>query len=304
MKNRGIIVLIAAALVAACLLAAFYFFLKKPERISLPSLEQTKKAITFKDVKYTGEKKGVVDWEIRAKSARKFIDRPEVEMESIEGHYKPGLEVMVTFRGTKGIMNTEEEKGSVEDADIFYKKDYRMKSKTMDFDFKQGITSTRAPVDIEGTKLTLRGMGLVADSKAETVKIEKDVTGYIVTDRGRYRFQSDRFTYLLKENQYVLDGKVVMKGEDLSLLCDKLYVLSNGGEVEKIDAVGKVRLISKGTMSKSEKAVYNFKDDRVVLTENPRIVKDNVEMEGESIVYNLSSGKFSINRPKMRMEKQ
>jgi lipopolysaccharide export system protein LptA len=64
-----------------------------------------------------------------------------------------------------------------------------------------------------------------------------------------------------------------------------------------------VKLISKGTIAKSEKAVYHFKEDRVVLTENPKILKDNVEMEGESIVYSPTSRKFSIVKPRMRMER-
>ncbi len=304
MKNRSVIVYIAAGFVVACLMAASYFFLKKPDRISLPIVEEGKRAIVFKDVKYTGEKKGVIDWEIRAKMARKFIDKPEVEMHSVEGQYKPKADVLVTFVGTKGIMDSEQEKGSIEDVDLLYKKAYRLKSRSMDFDFKKGLTSTQAPVDIKGPKLALQGIGLLANTNDETIRILKDVTGYFESDKGKYKFQSDTFVYLLKDNQYILDGKVVMKGEDISLLCNRLYVFTKGGDPERIDAVGRVSLLSKGTMTKSEKAVYNFKEDRVVLTENPRIVKDNVEMEGESIVYNLSSGKFSINKPRMRMEKQ
>ena len=107
----------------------------------------------------------------------------------------------------------------------------------------------------------------------------------------------------MKDNAYILEGKVIMKGQDINLLCDKLYLLSKDSELERIDAKGKVRLISKGTIAKSEKAVYHFKEDKVVLTEKPKILRDNVEMEGESIVYDLSNRKFSINKPKMRMER-
>ena len=168
---------------------------------------------------------------------------------------------------------------------------------------KNGITSTTAPVDIKGTKLTLMGIGLTADTGKETVRIEKDVTGYILTEKGRYRFESDSFTYFLKDSTYVLAGRVVMKGEDMNLLCDKLVVFSSNNEVDKVDATGKVRLISKGTIAKSEKAVYHFREDRIVLTERPKILKNNVEMEGESIMYSLSSGKFFINKPKTRIDK-
>jgi lipopolysaccharide transport protein LptA/LPS export ABC transporter protein LptC len=303
MKKRELIVYIALGFIGASILLALYFFIRKPEKITSPILEKGKRVIVFKDVKYSGEKRGVIDWEIRAKTARKFIDKPVIELDEIEGQYNPKANVTVFFKGTKGMMDTEEEKGNVENVDILYKDEYRLQSRFMEFDFKKGITSTSAPVDIKSSKLTLRGVGLTANTKEETVRLEKDVTGSVETDKGKFKFESDKFTYILKDNIYILDGKVIMKGEDMNLLCDKLYLFSKDNNLERIDAKGKVRLISKGTIAKSEKAVYHFKEDRVVLTEAPRILKDNVEMEGESIVYTLSNGRFSINRPKMRVEK-
>lgn len=304
MKDRRIIIYAALGLVALCLLLALYFFFfKKPFKINTPFVDSQRQAIVFKDVRYSGEKRGVVDWEIKSKVARKFIDKPIVEMEDIEGMYKPKPDVAVFFKGSVGTMDTEAEKGSVENVDIIYKNSYTLKSRFMNFDFKNGITSTTAPVDIKGTRLTLMGIGLTADTGKETVRIEKDVTGYIVTEKGKYRFESDSFTYFLKDSAYVLAGRVVMKGEEMNLLCDKLVIFSSNNEVDKVDATGKVRLISKGTIAKSEKAVYHFKEDRIVLTERPKILKNNVEMEGESIMYSLSSGKFFINKPKTRIEK-
>ncbi|MCX5798671.1 MAG: LPS export ABC transporter periplasmic protein LptC [Proteobacteria bacterium] len=303
MKKRELIVYIALGFIGASILLALYFFIRKPDKITSPILEKGKRVIVFKDVKYSGEKRGVIDWEIRAKTARKFIDKPVIELDEIEGQYNPKANVTVFFKGTKGMMDTEEEKGNVENVDILYKDEYRLQSRFMEFDFKKGITSTSAPVDIKSSKLTLRGVGLTANTKEETVRLEKDVTGSVETDKGKFKFESDKFTYILKDNIYILDGKVIMKGEDMNLLCDKLYLFSKYSNLERIDAKGKVRLISKGTIAKSEKAVYHFKEDRVVLTEAPRILKDNVEMEGESIVYTLSNGRFSINRPKMRVEK-
>lgn len=305
MKNRSIIVYAAAGFAIVCfLLASYFLFLRNPQKTGTPPLTAGKQAMVFRDMKYSGEKKGVVDWELQAKIARVFIDRPEIELESIRGQYRPRPETVVNFSGSKGFFNREQEKGTMDAVDIIYVNGYQLKSKSMDFDFGKGFTSTKTPIDMKGPKLTLRGIGLFADTQKETVRIEKDVNGHIETEKGKYRFQSDSFIYLLKDSTYILEGKVVLKGEDLNLLCDRLYVLSKTEEVERIDAFGHVRLISRGIMAESDKAVYNFKEDRVVLTESPRILRDNIEMEGESIVYNLSDEKFSINRPKMRMEKQ
>ncbi len=88
----------------------------------------------------------------------------------------------------------------------------------------------------------------------------------------------------------------------MTLLCDKVYVVSNGDAIEKIEARGKVRLLTKGTIAKSELALYYLKEERVELRQAPKITKDNVEMVGELIVYNMKTGTFSVERPKMRIE--
>jgi LPS export ABC transporter protein LptC/lipopolysaccharide transport protein LptA len=304
MKNRDLTVYIAIAVIFLGCATAVYFFAKKPQRVAPPKISEGTKAIVFKDVHYSGEKKGTVDWEIKAKVARKFIDKPEVEMDAIEGRYTPKPDVVVLFTGSEGRMDTDEEKGNMKDVDIIYKDQYRLKTKYMDFDFKKGFTHTDAPVGIEGAKLNLNGTGLTANTNAQTIKIEKNVTGFIESGKGRYDFESDQFLYLLKENVYILEGRVVMKGKDMHLVCNKLYVVSKENEMERVDALGNVRLLSKGTLAKSEKAVYHFKDDTVTMTGGPKVVKDKVEMGGESIGYNVTEGKFSVNRPKVRIEKK
>ncbi|MBA4417485.1 MAG: LPS export ABC transporter periplasmic protein LptC [Syntrophus sp. (in: bacteria)] len=303
MKNRTVVVCIAFGCIIVGLSLALYFFSNKPQRPPPPKLDQGARIIVFKNVHYSGEKKGTVDWEIKAEIARKFIDTPDVEMEVIKGQYKPKPDVTVFFNGSRGKMNTEEEKGNIDDVDIIYKDNYRLKTKSMDFDFKKSLAWTNAPVDIEGSKLSLKGVGMTANTSEQTVRIERDVSGFIETGKGQYRFSSDKFFYMMKENLYILDGKVIMRGENMNLLCDRLNIFSEGNEVEKAEATGKVRLLSKGTIAKSEKAVYDFKEDKVVMSGSPIVLKDKTEMEGESIVYNLSKGTFFVNRPKMRVER-
>ncbi len=303
MKNRTVPVYIACGFIIAGLILAVYFFAKKPQRVAPPKLDEGSRVIVFKDVHYSGEKKGAIDWAIKAKIARKFIDTPEVEMEVIEGEYKPKPDTTVLFKGSKGRMNIDEERGRVDDVDIIYKGNYSLKTKYMEFDFKKGFTKTSSPVDIEGSKLNLKGIGLTADTNQQTIRIDADVSGFIETGKGKYKFSSDQFIYVMKESLYILSGKVVMKGDQMNLLCDKLYIFSQGNDVEKAEAKGKVRLLSKGTIAKSDKAVYDFKADKVTMTGSPTVIKDKTEMEGESISYSLTEGRFSVNRPKMRIER-
>lgn len=303
MNRRSIIVYTSGAFILSIVLLSAYFFIKKPDRSVSTVPQEAKKVIVFKDVKYSGEKKGVVDWEIRAKTARKYIEKPVVEMEDIEGTYRPRPDVVVTFKGSRGEIDTTEERGTVQNVEVLYKGQYELRSPSMDFDFKKSLSWTKAPVDLKGQRLTLIGIGLLADTKEQTVKVERDVHGTVETDTGRkYKFSSDTFTYLLKEQTYIFDGRVVVKGEDMNLLCDRVYVMSKNNEIERIEAQGRVRLLSKGTLAKSERALYYFKEERIELRDAPRIVKDNMDMAGELIIYNLKTGKFSVERPKLRIE--
>ena len=90
----------------------------------------------------------MVDWEIRAKLMRKYIDTTGVEMEGIQGEYKPKPDTVVTFTGVKGEMDTAKEVGSVQQVEVFYKGEYVIKSPSMDFDFKKSLASTSAPVEL------------------------------------------------------------------------------------------------------------------------------------------------------------
>jgi LPS export ABC transporter protein LptC/lipopolysaccharide transport protein LptA len=303
MSNRKIIIFISFGFIAASLVLALYYFISKPERQPVPVAEDSTKAIVFKNVKYTGERRGVVDWELTAKVARKYIDKPIIELEDLKGLYKPKPDVSIEFTGTKGSMDTENESGKVDNVEVFYKGEYTLKSPYMDFDFKNGITATKDVVDIKGEKIDMRGTGLLANTNEETLRLLSDVGGIIATEKAKYNFQSDTLLYYFQKATYVLEGKVILKGEDLNMVCDLVHIYSTDNEVDRIEADGNVRVISRGTVAKSEKAVYHFKEGRIVFTQSPRVFKDNVEMKGERVIYTTNDGKLSVERPKIRMER-
>jgi LPS export ABC transporter protein LptC len=304
MKSRTTIIYIASGFVAASLIFAGYFFFKKPEKIAPPTLAEGKAAIVFKDVKYSGEKKGIIDWEIRGKTGRKYIDKPIVEIEQMEGEYKPKAGMIVRFKGSKGSMDTELETGTVEDVRIIHNNDYTLTTKYLDFDFQKGVTNTTAPVTIEGSRLTLMGVGLIANTKEETIKIIRNVTGFVETKKGKYRFAADTFVYYMKDNRYLLDGNAMMSGEDMKVTCSRLYIYTDGEEIEKIDARGKVRMYSKGSVAKNEQAVYHFKDNKAVQVEPSKKGKEQKGVAGKANPIKPAGGNPVIEKSKTRSEQQ
>ena len=301
---RATVIYIASGFVAASLVFAGYFFFKKPDKIAPPPIEEAKSAIVFKDVKYSGEKKGVIDWEIRGKSGKKYIDKPIVEMEEIDGEYKPKPGTLIKFKGSKGVMNTEQETGTVEDVSITYNDDYTLTTKYLNFDFQKGLTTTNAPLTIEGSRLTLMGVGLLSNTKEETIKIVRNVTGFVETKKGKYRFAADTFVYYMKDNRYLLDGNAMMSGEDMKVTCSRLYIYTDGEEIEKIDARGKVRMYSKGSVAKNEQAVYHFKDNKAAQDEPSKKGKEQKGVAGKANPIKPAGGKPVVEKSKTRSEQQ
>jgi len=304
MNRRTSAVYAASGFIIVIIFFSVYFLAKKPEQAAFHGSSESQKVFIFKDVKYSGEKKGVVDWEVRAKLVRKFMDKSTVEMEGIEGEYRPKPDTIVSFKGLKGQMDTVKEVGTIQNVEVYYKGEYVIKSSSMDFDFQKSMASTTAPVDLQGKKFTMMGVGLNADTKEQVITVDRDVSGTIQEDKARYKFSADKFTYLLKDSTYIFEGKVVVKGEKMDILCDKISVFSKNDDPEKADATGHVRILSKGTIAKSERAVYYFKEGKAVLTEEPTIAKDTMQMQGLTITYDLNNDKFFVEKPKMRIDQR
>jgi lipopolysaccharide transport protein LptA/LPS export ABC transporter protein LptC len=306
MTNRNVIVYLAGAFIVAIFLTSIYFFAKKPHTPAPTRPEDAQKVLVFKDVKYTGERKGVVDWEIRAKVMRQDLKEMQVvKLEGVEGEYKPQAGSVVSFKGSKGAYDREKGFANVEDVEVYYKGEYTIKSPSIDIDFQKSLAHTDSPVDLTGKKMAMMGVGLDADMKEQVIRLRKDVSGTLKTEKQKIRFSSDTFVYAVKDNTYLFEGKVVVKSEQIDVICDRIRVLSDGETVEKADATGHVRiLLPKGAIAKSERAVYYLREDRVVLEQEPKVIRESGEMTGETITYDVKKDQFFVQKPKVRIEQQ
>lgn len=303
--RRKLVVYLTGTFIAVILSLSIYFLTHKPYMPTITKPEDTQKMVLFKDVKYTGEHRGVVDWEVRAKIVRQNLDKMQVvELEGIEGEYKPQTGPVVFFKGAKGQMDREKEFATVDTVEVHYKGDYVIKSKTIDLDFRQSIASTKGPIDLAGKKGTMMGIGLVANMKDQVINLENDVSGTIVAEKQKIRFSSDRFAYFIKDNTYILEGRVVVKGDRMNMVCDKVRLMGSDQNIERADATGSVRFLYKGTIAKSERAVYYLKEERVVLDKQPKVIRDGMDLQGETIIYDLKADVSYVQKPKIRIEQQ
>jgi lipopolysaccharide export system protein LptA len=102
-------------------------------------------------------------------------------------------------------------------------------------------------------------------------------------------------------------GNVVAKQGDITIFSDKLVVnyAAKGGEVEKVEAIGNVRIVQQNRTGFAGQALYNSHDGRIVLTGNPRVVQGGDSISGKIISYFVDDDKSDVSSggdPKSRVE--
>jgi len=105
----------------------------------------------------------------------------------------------------------------------------------------------------------------------------------------------------------VFSGKVVAKQGDVTIFSDKLVVsyADKGGDVEKIEAFGNVRIVQMKRTGFSGQAVYESATGRIVMTGSPRVVQGEDSISGKIITYYLDDEKSYVTNdgdPKARVE--
>ena len=105
------------------------------------------------------------------------------------------------------------------------------------------------------------------------------------------------------KNYFYFAGTVEVKGTNLHLLCDELTVVSlregpagasigDIGAIEKITALGSVEIHQAGRSAYAGRAEVTPGEGIVVLSENPRVIDDEVAVEGYQFVLHRGEKKF------------
>lgn len=106
-----------------------------------------------------------------------------------------------------------------------------------------------------------------------------------------------------QKNYFYFTGDVLVKGTNLEIRCDELTVVSlregpegatigSIGAIEEIVASGAVEIHQAGRSAYAGRADVDPKQGTVVLSDNPRIVDDEVQVEGYKFVLHKGEKKF------------
>lgn len=119
---------------------------------------------------------------------------------------------------------------------------------------------------------TIRGGEVHFFRQSERLWIEQGVES-ILTDeaRGDYQVTSSTLEVEMEQGQALYEGNVVVQGTDLEMQAPRVilkFESKDMAELEEIVASGGVRILEKGRRWTAERAIYNQREDRVIVGEN------------------------------------
>jgi len=107
---------------------------------------------------------------------------------------------------------------------------------------------------------------------------------------------SDRVETFSKENLIVFRGNVVARQKDMVIYSDSLeaLVFEDGKGIEKVVAGGNVKIQQGLRVANCQKAVFYNRDQRVVLTGDPKVWEGDNLVSGEEIIFDIAKNRIEV----------
>lgn len=101
---------------------------------------------------------------------------------------------------------------------------------------------------------------------------------------------------LQQQRQSIFTGNVVAKQGEMTLYAEKLIVFlqQNQDQIERLDAVGGVRVLQLDRIATAEKAVFHQIEETLVLTGNAEVTQGENKISGDEITLYLKENRTLI----------
>jgi LPS export ABC transporter protein LptC len=242
--------------------------------------------------------KGKQKWDITGKSAD--IGSDVIKLNQIESNlYQGGENVKLTAE--KGDFDRQQGQVHLEkDVVITTSSGAKLTTDSLDWDRKNEMVSTKAPVNIERQDMTITGQGAKGYPDLNKVDLEKDVHVKIdnalteaegeLKEKNKITIECDGPLQVdYKKNTAVFNNNVKVVTPDALIESDSMevYFITEGGQkvkggadnaelassrIEKIVAAGNVKITRGDNVSYSEEAVYQAADRKITLSGRPKLV--------------------------------
>jgi lipopolysaccharide export system protein LptA len=107
---------------------------------------------------------------------------------------------------------------------------------------------------------------------------------------------SESLTADSKNSTAIFEGSVVAKTEDITMYSDKMtvYYDNSRNKVEKIHALGHVKVNKEEKAIFSDEATYIEKDNKIIFTGNPKAVDGENVISGTQIIFYLNDDRAEV----------
>ena len=111
--------------------------------------------------------------------------------------------------------------------------------------------------------------------------------------RGPVNITSQRLEAEYEQKRITFIGDVVARQKDFTLYADRLILFINdeGKDIEKIVALGKVRMVQGGKTALCREATYYHREGKLVLGGAPVVREGDNSVKGKSITYSVNEQK-------------
>ena len=236
--------------------------------------------------------KGKKSWDLAGKSAD--ILNEVVKLKEVKGnHYAEKDSINLTadngdFNKKSGVVHLQD------NVVITTSGGAKLTTDSLDWDRKQQIVSTLDRVNLERADMNLSGVGAKGQTALKQVVLEKDVRLDVSpVDKKTHLKEKIAITcdgsldVDYEKNIAIFNNNVKVEKTDLTIYSDKMEVYFTpkseankaasetavvSSSINKIIALGNVRIVRGENTSYSQEAIYNAIDKKITLTGRPQIV--------------------------------
>lgn len=141
-------------------------------------------------------------------------------------------------------------------------------------------------------------MGLLLVAVTTVWAAPSPAGGMVKKDRSSkpITIKSDQLQADNKGKQAIFIGKVVARQDDVTIYADRLEIFygESSEEVDKIVAIGNVRILQTNRVGTGGHAVYESKLGKITLTVNPRVTQDKDTITGKVITYYVDEDRSEV----------
>jgi outer membrane protein assembly factor BamD len=107
---------------------------------------------------------------------------------------------------------------------------------------------------------------------------------------------SDKVEAYWKENLIIFKGNVIARQKDIVIYADALEAVTfgDGKGVDRVTAVGNVKIQQGLRIANCQKAIFYNRDQKVVLTGDPKVVEGDNIVSGEEIIFDIEKNRIEV----------